>query len=478
MDDVANRVPDEYRERELKFDVPTGWTLPDPSRLVPDGSLERASVHLETTYLDTEEHDLLRSRLTLRRRLGDTDTGWHLKVPDGDARTEIRLPADGDEPPAELQRATLGVRRGAPLQPIAELVTEREIHRLAGADHRWLAEIAVDAVTAMQVRDVGVTRRWREVEVELVDGDEELLRRAADWLVEHGATPSASASKLARAVDTQPRKPRDRTMLSGLIGDYLDVQADALIRGDIALRRGHDLVHRTRVATRRYRSVLRVLRPVFDPERAAALDAELAWYAAALGAVRDGEVLRAHLDDAVAELPPELVLGPVRARLHETLAADQREATDRLSEVLDSERYFALLAQLGEWREQLPVLADEPAEHVEQYLRKARRKVRRRISNAPAGDGRDAALHGARKAAKRARYIAELAEPELGKPARKIRKTMKQTQNRLGLRQDRIVAAQFLRRVGAAAGTAPGENGFTYGLLYERELTRARAIDG
>jgi CHAD domain-containing protein len=103
--------------------------------------------------------------------------------------------------------------------------------------------------------------------------------------------------------------------------------------------------------------------------------------------------------------------------------------------------------------------------------------VSRRISHAPLGAGRDEGLHRARKAAKRARYLAELARPELGKQANKVRKEMKDTQNRLGAHQDSVVAAEFLRRMGAAAGAA-GENGFTYGLLYARELSRAQSVNG
>ena len=81
-------VGEDYRERELKFDVVADWRLPDPSRLVPrGGSVQREVVHIETTYFDTASRDLLRSRLTLRRRTGDTDAGWQLKVPAGDART-------------------------------------------------------------------------------------------------------------------------------------------------------------------------------------------------------------------------------------------------------------------------------------------------------------------------------------------------------------------------------------------------------
>jgi hypothetical protein len=36
-----------------------------------------------------------------------------------------------------------------------------------------------------------------------------------------------------------------------------------------------------------------------------------------------------------------------------------------------------------------------------------------------------------------------------------------------------VVAADFLLRAGRLAGTTPGENGFTFGLLYQRERDAA-----
>jgi CHAD domain-containing protein len=475
---VATNAAEEHRERELKFDVALDWELPDPAGLTtPEGSVERETVHLETTYFDTDACDLLRNRLTLRRRTGDADVGWQLKVPDGDARTEIRLPLAGHAMPAELREATLGARGGAALKRLASLVTERELHRLLDDEGTPLAEIVVDTVTASHIRDAAGTRHWREVEVELVQGDEQLLDQAARWLAKRGAEPSSSRSKLARAVEAATVERRGLSTLAGLVGSYLDRQIEAMVRGDVTQRRGGDAIHDTRVATRRYRSVLRVLGALFDPERAAALDAELAWYSSGLGAVRDSHVLRTHLDRELADLPPGLIIGPVAARIDATLAHDEHDASVRLAAQMRTKRYFALLAELSAWREQVPVVADEPAANIADYLDKAQRKVRLRIAAAPKGAGRDEALHRARKAAKRARYIAELSRPELGDQGDSVRKAMKKTQERLGVRQDRVVAAEFLRRVGAAA-IAAGENGFTYGLLYERERSRAHKESG
>ena len=82
----------------------------------------------------------------------------------------------------------------------------------------------------------------------------------------------------------------------------------ALIDGDLTLRRGLGGVHPTRVATRRLRS--RLLRP----RTGRGFDADLAWYAALLGEVRDREVQRARFGRMISDLQPEQVLGPVAAR--------------------------------------------------------------------------------------------------------------------------------------------------------------------
>ncbi|HET7074789.1 MAG TPA: CHAD domain-containing protein [Mycobacterium sp.] len=85
----------------------------------------------------------------------------------------------------------------------------------------------------------------------------------------------------------------------------------------------------------------------------------------------------------------------------------------------------------------------------------------------------DALLHRARKAAKRARYAAELCRP-LGKGAVRKIKYYKKIQSLLGDHQDTVVATEALWRMTLAAGTTLGENGFSYGILYSREQQLAR----
>lgn len=476
---MATTKATEQRERELKFEVPEGWTLPDLSRFARDGgAVDAAQVDLESTYFDTDSRDLFNHRLTLRRRVGAVDEGWQLKVPEAGARTEIRLPLDGAGTPAELRRLTHGVRRGARLQPVAIIRTRRDIRMIVDAAGTPQAEIVVDEVSASTLGSSTTATEWREVEVELKNGDEALLRKVSKWLQKTGAMPSGSASKLAHALGATPQRPdRSSASVQEAVLTYLADQYDAILAGDLALRRGQDAVHATRVATRRYRSVLRVFGALFDTERAAALDAELKWYAGVLGDVRDLQVMRRHLLADLDELPDQLVLGPVAARLTETFGTEIAKATRKLDTAMRGKRYLALLDELQQWLLTPPVTGRAGSrKQLARYVTKTGTKYRKRLAAAELLADTDAAkndaMHSARKAAKRARYTAELSVPALGKAARAARKRAKAVQARLGDRQDAVIATGFLRRMGATAGTRPGENGFTYGVLLGRELER------
>ena len=494
----ADRAVVEAREREDKYDVEASFALPALDAVTPSGArIETAQFRLSSTYYDTATSDLRRNRLTLRRREGDTDTGWHLKLPaskaTANARTEVRLP-DGPQLPDELNDVLIGVRRGADLEPVGRLVTRRSVHRLLDADGELLAEVADDAVTAtdlrtgdpshgVQVRGGSVTASsWREIEVEAgPSGTEELLARVGDLLIAAGARPSTSPSKLVRALGPTPQRPpidADST-LADLVSQYVGTQAEAIVAGDLGLRLGHDVVHPTRVAIRRLRSTLRTFSALFDPDAAQALEGELVWFAGLLGGVRDADVLRERLDRLVAELPGELVLGPVAATIDNQLAAERAEHWRELTAQLQSPRLFALLDEVERWRLAPPFTAEAeaPADKVAKRLGKSRRQLRRRLDRAgDATHDQEELVHAARKAGKRYRYAAELAEPELGHHAKAKVAEAEALQDLLGEHQDSVVSAAALRRFGAVAGSTPGENGFTFGILLEAELRRAADI--
>src|SRR5690348_7140947 len=67
-------------ELEHKYDVPTDFALPDLTRVAGVAAVdEPAEHHLDATYYDTSELGLARHQITLRRRTGGHDAGWHLK---------------------------------------------------------------------------------------------------------------------------------------------------------------------------------------------------------------------------------------------------------------------------------------------------------------------------------------------------------------------------------------------------------------
>lgn len=475
------------REREDKYEVDHDFAVPDLADAVPAGGrVEQATATLDSVYYDTDDHDLFGHHVTLRRRSGGTDAGWHLKVPADKARTELRLPAaddaddadDADNIPAELTDLVAGVALGKPLHPVAVISTIRGTYRLFDEHDILLAEVADDRVHATAVGDNARASAWREVEVEVGEGgDEKLLERIGKRLTRDAARPSGWESKLDRTLspDTTPDLARaDGTARTVLLA-YLEAQVEAIVAGDVWLRRGLDPIHSARVAIRRFRSTLRVFRDLFEPGQRDTLDAELKWYAGILGEVRDRQVQRERFARAVAKQPVELVMGPVAARIEDDLLAEQHRSLDTVTGILAGTRYRDLVASLARWRT-VPPLNDEAAvdeKTLVKAARKARRKAKKRLATAVAADG-DTELHRARKAAKRARYAAELAAPVIGskKAGKKVRK-YKKIQRVLGEHQDSVVATGILRTLGARAGTAPGENGFTFGLLYALEQRNA-----
>jgi len=146
-----------------------------------------------------------------------------------------------------------------------------------------------------------------------------------------------------------------------------------------------------------------------------------------------------------------------------------------LLDALDSQRYFSLLDEFDKLTAEPPLTpqaAMPTADVLPAAARRPYRQVRRRMRRARrARDGQstDAALHEARKAAKRARYASEAMTLAIGKKARRFATQMKKVQSVLGDHQDAVIARQVERELGISAHLA-GENAFSYGLLYGRDV--------
>ncbi|MER5882244.1 CYTH and CHAD domain-containing protein [Streptomyces sp. NPDC001941] len=483
-------MADTKREIELKYEATADTELPDLTRVTDVASVaDRGVAELDAVYHDTRGLRLASDALTLRRRTGGDDAGWHLKFPVSTGiRDEIRAPLAPTlpRPLAALIRSRV---RGEEVVPVMRLLSTRAVHHLLAADGTLLAEVSVDTVRAENLLADG-RADWRELEVELADGaDPALLAAVGKRLRKAGVRPSASPSKLARALTetglrpTRPAPGGDPA--PGTAGahvlDYLRAQRDALVALDPAVRRDlPDSVHQMRVATRRMRSAFKTYRRVLDRTATDPVGGELRWLAAELGAARDHEVLLDRLRTRVDALPRTLLLGPVRGRLRIWNAARGSGSRRRALSTLDGPRYLALLEALDALLQApplLPAAARPPEKALAAAVRRNHDRLAARVGRAlelPPGHERDLAAHDARKAAKRARYAGEAATAALGKPAKRFARAMKEVQTVLGDHQDAVVAREALRALAVQAHLA-GESAFTWGLLYGQEEAAAAA---
>ncbi|MET9589741.1 CYTH and CHAD domain-containing protein [Streptomyces sp. NPDC006516] len=483
-------MADSKREVERKYEATPETRLPDLTRAAGVSAVvPRGVTELDAVYYDTEDFRLAAASLTLRRRTGGGDAGWHLKIPvSAGVRDEIRAPLTEALPP-ELTGLLRSRVRNTPVVPVVRILSARDVHHLLDEDGGLLAELSVDEVLAERLTEEGhgATSAWTELEVELADdGDPAVLDAVERRLRKAGVLPSSAASKLARALDeTAPgKRPKPRRAAAPrTAGDhvlaYVRAQVEALVELDPAVRRDlPDSVHRMRVATRRLRSAFRTYRTVLDRTVTDPVREELKWLAGELGVDRDQEVLDERLRSRVAGLPATLVLGPVGARLKLTFVARRTGARRRVASVLDGDRYLALLDTLDALLAEPPLLraaGKAPRDVLPRAVLKDYGRLASRIGHAleqPPGEERDVAMHEARKAAKRVRYAAEAAKPALGKPAKKFAERMKSVQSVLGDHQDSVVAREALRSLAVQAHAA-GESAFTWGLLYGQEEAAA-----
>ncbi|WP_198653874.1 CYTH and CHAD domain-containing protein [Actinocorallia populi] len=466
----------EHLEVELKFDADSGFVLPDLSDLAAVG--EPVIHELEAVYHDTDDLRLAARKLTLRRRTGGTDAGWHLKIPAGpDAKREHRAPLS-DSLPAELAGLLHAYVRGREVRPVATLTTVRTVRELRSPSGEVLAEVADDLVTGTIAGTPGGSS-WREIEVELVSGDPALLAEVGSRLHEAGARRSAGSSKLGRLLASRIAAPPawDGPRAGDALLRHLAAQVDDLLSWDPRVRlEQFDAVHKMRVAVRRLRSVLASGRPLLDRAVTDPLQPELRWLAAVLGEVRDAEVLHERFSERLASLPEVCEADPAWLR---RIKKRERKGYAAVREELSGERYFTLLDALDRLLA-APPFTKRAHRDAEEELRALLRRSWRRLENAhaaigeaPSAEEADEARHETRKAAKRVRYTADAVQEVLGKDARTVSKAAKSLQEVLGRFQDGVIAQEQLRAVKPASVQEAFGLGALYGLEH-CEAGRAR----
>ena len=322
--------------------------------------------------------------------------------------------------------------RGHELVRVARLRTRREGVRIDGA------EVVDDAVAVLDGQRV--TQRFRELEVELIDGDERTLRRLEKALRRAGARSGALRPKLSVALDLVDEPFDERPAIGAsprqAVATALHAQYRRMLAHDPGTRLGTDAedLHQLRVATRRSRAFLRAAMPLLDREWANDLRAELAWLGAALGPVRDLDVQIDHLEGELASID-----GLAAPGLVEDLRAERDRARVVLAEALDDPRYLALLDRMEATADPtVSTDADDTLAGLWWREFKRTRKAFERLRDASP----DEQLHAARIQVKRARYSAELARAELGEPGEAFVEAAKSLQEILGTHQDATIAEE------------------------------------
>ncbi|MBO1752113.1 CYTH and CHAD domain-containing protein [Actinotalea sp. BY-33] len=520
-----------HREVETKYEVVAELQLPDLVELfgsVPRGTKAPSSEEsswaeegverqrLRATYFDTADFHLAAAGLTLRRRTGGSDAGWHLKVPMADgSRSEIRLPLGrgATTVPARLVAMLYAVTDGRELVPVVKIDTDRTVRHLVDEARNLAVEVADDLVTTRPVPSSGSgesppATSWREIEVELVDGPTSLLDSLDPVLRASGLVPARTTSKLARALGrgslraaggTTARKASttkvaartkaasgkkaasgEKARAGEVALAYIGAQVDTIRAQDMPVRLDAEgSVHAMRVATRRLRSALTTLGPLLDRKVTKPLGTELRWLARVLGEARDAEVMRARIGAAVDEERPDARLDPAVAEgVDGELDSAYRAAHDDVVAQLSSDRYRALLDALRALVEH-PPLTDRAGRSAQKVLPGLVAKSDARVGAAmrAAHTARDEAeretqLHRARKAAKKARYSAESVASVFGKDARRFAAAMEEVQEALGDHLDAVATRARLREL--ASGTEQPGTAFTYGRLHALEEARAQ----
>lgn len=431
--------------------------------------------HLKAVYYDTPKRALRRDGFSLRvRQSGARFTQtvkaefgndalrrgeWEAAVPSMTPDIALAMPLVSDKLRADLER-----------HPV-EAVFSSDIHR-----HQRLVDLPSGTIEVAfdhghltcGDRSMPVS----EIELELKSGSPSAIWELALRLAEHDSVKPSIRTKSARgfdlAADMPPRAPKPpklrldpSTSLDEAFSEILGSCLLHLLQSLPAAEDGRDPegMHQLRVALRRLRSALDLMRSVVSLNKLDLMRAEAKWLAGSLSGARDWDVFRQETLRTVADGCPSVAGFD---RLGEF--ADERRATcyDKARLALADRRCQYFVIGLGAWIEArgwrsevapegLAQLA-EPAINFARNILSAQHakmlKRGRRFKSLPTEE-----RHRVRLAAKKLRYVADFLLPLCGqrKSARRFSRRLADLQQELGIYNDMATTTSLLADVDAGS---------------------------
>jgi triphosphatase len=434
--------------------------------------------HLKSVYYDTAERTLRRNGLSLRVRQSGSRFVQTVKT---DVEDD---PLRRGEWEASVQSLAPDLALALPFIPekLHSHLDAQPLEAVFTADiHRHARMIDLPAGTVEVAFDQGVLTAGErsmpvsEIELELKSGSASTIYEIALRLAEHGAVRPSIRTKSARGFDLaadkppaaqRPRKLRldpsvalDEAFATILRACFLHLLQSLPAAED---GRNPEGVHQLRVALRRLRSALDLMRSVGTLSNLDALRSEAKWLAQDLSAARDWDVFQLETLPTIAKACSAVTGFDALGR---AAAGRQSDAYRKAHHALGDRRCAMFLIGLGGWIEtrgwRNDVAAEdlgklsEPAVHFAQRVLSAQYakvlKRGRRFKSLPAEK-----LHRLRLATKRMRYLGEFLLPLFadGKSARKFSRRLAALQEELGAFNDMAVTASLLDGLGAEPDSA------------------------
>ncbi len=427
---------------------------------------------LIATYYDTADLALRKSGAVLRVRTDGKRSIMTLKSSpakgNGLERTEWTAPVQSMEPDLAalsqfLSPETFAKLEDAPLGPVFKTEVRRCTRMLDTP--LGTVELAVDRgriVAGERSEDID------EIELELMDGDIAAIFQLAQELASHAPLRPSIRSKAARgfdlALDDPPQitkapklKFDDQATLDQALGDILRSMLQHQMENQPAAEDGRNPegLHRYRIALRRLRSVLGLMRSIAPSSQLDTLQDDARWLMSSLNEARDWDVFITETLPAISQTCPAVDGFDV---LERAAQERRRKAHDTARTAITDPRTGRFQIALGLWVEQaqwragaapaaLRVLDAPGRRFAAGVLRKLRSKVLKRGRNFRKLSQEE--RHELRIALKKLRYASELFLPLFkdSKGKQRYARTLASLQDHLGRSNDLAVMEGLVQRM-------------------------------